>query len=317
MTVAVRSEYSLGRLGLSGDLRLALDNEAHERLTLTRAEDGSVHLVIESTIDDAALEEALDALPDPPGQFKDLPEVVRRGGGVAGRHLVRAGQVARFLRWRFNLSGPHRAAEPIDGSRWRSSSGREGVLSSITSLVVTTRGWGMAVPSTLSDDVLADVRMDVVEPLGHELLREALDLQHSNPRAALVIGIAALEVGLKECVADLAPDTAWLVQETPTPPVVKMLVEYVPTLPARWRISGRVASPPEAALKTVRDAVHARNRLIHRGVFQTSISDLNDTLTTVRDVLYLLDVYRGRPWALNCISVSMRRGIEGELRLRR
>jgi hypothetical protein len=175
----------------------------------------------------------------------------------------------------------------------------------------------MAVPSTLSDDVLADVRMDVVEPLGHELLREALDLQHSNPRAALVIGIAALEVGLKECVADLAPDTAWLVQETPTPPVVKMLVEYVPTLPARWRISGRVASPPEAALKTVRDAVHARNRLIHRGVFQTSISDLNDTLTTVRDVLYLLDVYRGRPWALNCISVSMRRGIEGELRLRR
>jgi hypothetical protein len=46
---------------------------------------------------------------------------------------------------------------------------------------------------------------DQHEPLGHELLQEAWELRRTNPRSALVIGMAAAETGFKEFSSQLVP----------------------------------------------------------------------------------------------------------------
>jgi hypothetical protein len=55
----------------------------------------------------------------------------------------------------------------------------------------------------LSTEAIAQVRnvwLSQAEPLGHELIREALDIVRPNQRSALLIGISALETGLKEYI---------------------------------------------------------------------------------------------------------------------
>ena len=62
---------------------------------------------------------------------------------------------------------------------------------------------------------------NVTVPLWHELYLEARQLEHTNPRSSLVIAVAAIEAGFKEYVAEIIPNSAWLLQELPTPPLGK------------------------------------------------------------------------------------------------
>src|SRR5438270_11607402 len=70
----------------------------------------------------------------------------------------------------------------------------------------------------------------VSEPLAHALLREGWSQRRENPSSALLIGMAALEIGIKEYIAECVPDAAWLAENAPTPPIVNMLTDYLPTL---------------------------------------------------------------------------------------
>ena len=87
----------------------------------------------------------------------------------------------------------------------------------------------------------------ISQPLGHELLREAFTTRSKNPRSSLLVTMTALEVGVKEYIADLVPSAEWLAFHVPTPPVVKILAEYLPTLPSR-AASGVFKAPPRRLL---------------------------------------------------------------------
>ena len=78
----------------------------------------------------------------------------------------------------------------------------------------------------LRNDVAQMVAEGGTEPLCHELYREAWEERQKNPRNAVVFGIAAAEVSFKQCVSALAPDTRWLLENVPSPPLTKMLSEY-------------------------------------------------------------------------------------------
>jgi hypothetical protein len=91
------------------------------------------------------------------------------------------------------------------------------------------------------------------EPVAHELLREAEDNTGSNPRSALVLATAALEVGVKAYVAALIPDTRWLAFNAPSPPVALLLNRYLPTLKSRR--PEPFPKPPTGLNKAVDDAV--------------------------------------------------------------
>ncbi|MDB4963443.1 MAG: hypothetical protein JWP01_3442 [Myxococcales bacterium] len=149
------------------------------------------------------------------------------------------------------------------------------------------------------------------QPLGHELLREAFSTRSKNPRSALIVTMTALEVGVKEYIADLVPDAEWLAFEAPSPNVVKMLGEYLPKIPSR-AASGVLNPPPKKVLETLKVAVTLRNTVAHQGKGNISIGRLSEIMATVADVLRVLDVHRGFPWSLKYVRDEVRKEWFGE-----
>jgi hypothetical protein len=147
------------------------------------------------------------------------------------------------------------------------------------------------------------------EPIAHSLLREAWEQRFENPRSALITGMAALEVGVKHCISGLEPATAWLVENLPAPPVVQMLREQVPRLPAKNLIGGKVMRPSEGMLGRLREAAGRRNRIAHFSGQALDPYEVTEILKDVADVLWLMDYYQGQSWALDYIRPETRAGL--------
>lgn len=151
-------------------------------------------------------------------------------------------------------------------------------------------------------DIVSYVEKDISEPYAHRLFREAWNERLSSPRSALITGIAALEIGVKEMIADLVPDAKWFITNVPSPDVIKILQEGLQGLPTRLKIGGETVPPPPDVLKELKKAISMRNVLTHAGHGKVRRDKVHDILCLVRDVLSLLDYYRGHEWALCHIS---------------
>jgi hypothetical protein len=213
-------------------------------------------------------------------------------------------RTVHVIRWRHHVSGEHSLG--VGASSWSFDA------QTWNPLPWDTRVMGLELHAlTYLDEqqrteVEGLVSAGLSEPLGHGLWREAWPHRASDTRSAIVIGIAALEVGLKECIAELVPAAEWLVERSPSPPVVMMLREYLPKLPARQRIADQVKAPPDALLKTLEKGVHLRNQIAHVGDTVPDYDTVEEILRAVKDVLWLLDYYRGYAWALEHLSPTTR-----------
>jgi hypothetical protein len=209
-------------------------------------------------------------------------------------------RVGALIRWRFNLSG--RDAVFSDVSATISTDGAGDIdLEPMASV-----GFGddrAEIPLGGVFELLAMASADEHEPLAHQLLREAWNLRHTNPRASLVIGVGSAEVGMKELIAELIPDARWLIEELASPPLSRMVKEYLPLLPIRAPVEAARRSPKHLR-RTLHTAVEERNAVVHRGA-GPHVS-LRDTLAAVREFLYLLDFYRGKQWAVSHLSTETR-----------
>jgi len=207
--------------------------------------------------------------------------------------------VGSLIRWRFHLSG------------------KDAVFKCTTALVETETGEvidlhpvaqvgfgddSAAIPDGGLGELETLLAADVREPLGHQLWREAWNLHYSNRRSSLVIGVTAAEVGMKQLIATLVPTARWLVEELPSPPLVKMMKHYVPDLPVRVEVD-RDRRCPKHLLTKLQAAVEERNDVVHRGA--TPGIYLRETLLAVRELLYLLDFYAGNLWAVSYFSPEM------------
>jgi len=108
----------------------------------------------------------------------------------------------------------------------------------------------------------------------------------------------------------LVPAARSLVEDLPTPPLVKMLKHSLPELPVRPKVdpSRRCPKHIHAALDA---AVQERNAIVHRGANPTTY--LWTALSTIREFLYLLDFYEGHSWAKRQLSEAtlMHLGLHG------
>lgn len=229
-----------------------------------------------------------------------FPEHFRAFVDGARRELAdHARRTVSVLRWRTDERGPH---DPIssrgmswslDRSFWHPApadyGGRVRVLGSLRPR-----------PPVL-EDVRRMVGAGESEPLHHDLFREAWEQADSNPRSALVIGMAAAEIAVKRCISTLVPEAGWLATNLPTPPLVRMLVEYLPSLPARCLIGSEVKAPPPMVVDTIKKGVTIRNHLSHAGSVNLTLDDVQEILRAVHDVLLLLDYYSGYEWALGFV----------------
>ncbi len=205
-----------------------------------------------------------------------------------------ASRVWRLLRWRLDAVGSHERFQTILASEW-AADGQDWHPLPLKGYVKASH-W--AVPRFDGSTVNSVQRLlsnGMSEPTSEELLREAWAVHTANPRAGLLLAVAAAEVGFKELVVDLVPQTQWLTLNVPSPPLVGLLKNSLPELPVR---QGNATAAPQELRKVVQKAVEARNTLAHQGEFDSLGVDLDEIIDVVRLLLRQFMYYRGFAWVV-------------------
>ncbi len=219
-----------------------------------------------------------------------------------------ARRTVNLLRWRSGTEGEH---DPFasrgglwsfDGQNWRPMPG-------------TFKAYmGFAPYIRTSVEILEDVKTYIKErknhPLGHELYLEAWEQRRLNPRSALIIGIAAAETGLKQAIIVLIPDAKWLIENTASPELIKMLSEYLPFLPTKRKINQKVFEPKSPIYEVLKKGVQMRNQIVHGRATTLTYETIEEILLAVHDVLWILDYCSGYDWALEYVRPDIRKLLE-------
>jgi hypothetical protein len=133
-----------------------------------------------------------------------------------------------LVRWRFGIRGSHEPLEDslfqwsLDGKQWKVV---PFASSRWWSRIEFQRSAKFAEP--IQQELQAFIANGQHESLGHSLLREAWEQREQSPRSALVIGMAAAEVGFKQFANEVAPTLGWLIEKRPLP---LLLRNYLPEL---------------------------------------------------------------------------------------
>jgi hypothetical protein len=256
-------------------------------------------------------------LVSPDGSSRSFPNVAADGtfdSALAAPHELLSDEMQALFRPPLDASGTL-LRRTINVLRWRT--GRMGdppVFSESKSEwsvdSVTWRVWPVEIRAEFSsfsairlasgirEFIEARVGAGSDEPIGHELLREALSVGGTNERSACVLAVAAYEAGVKGCIAGLAPDTKWLIENLQAPPVMTLLRKYIPLLLSTVAPNITVGVLPSTLRKVLDDGVLRRNKIVHAGADAAPYDELRELLVAVEDVLWLLDYYQGELWAL-------------------
>lgn len=132
------------------------------------------------------------------------------------------------------------------------------------------------------------------EPLGHELIREAMDVSFTNPRSALLIGVTAVETGLKRYIQLRVPRSEMILEKIPSPPALTMLQEVIPAL---HKAAGEYHADIPLGKKQVdflKKWITQRNQVAHGVKASVDIDELSKLLEFIQMLLYRLDVCAGQ-----------------------
>lgn len=245
-----------------------------------------------------------------PKDFQEFASQVRHRLYESSRRTV------RIIRWRRALTSLHNPIASTSGVYWSFDQQRWRPMPQDLHF----DGPGFEFYFRISPKLYAEmeelIKTGKNEPLGHELFLEAWALRRTNPRSALIIGMSAAEVGFKQCIGKLVPYAEWLAHHAPTPPLDKMLSKYLPLLPAKLKIEGRVLMPSKRIRRAIKDGIEARNHSVHLGSEPPKGEALKELLLSIRDLLYLLDFYCGFEWALEYMRDEVRAEMVEEFGLR-
>jgi len=234
-----------------------------------------------------------------PEHFRSFLDQIYKELSVASNLAIKA------LRWRTSCLGPHnvisfRSFDWSDDRKFWHPAPTE------LSCTIEERSRPFKFTKEVRKDIRQIIKNDFHEPVYHELYREAWGNRRSNPRSAIVTGMSSLEVATKALIAQLIPDASWLTKNIPSPPLVKMLIEYIPRLPVVNKVKGKVCSPPKILVDKIRKGVTIRNDITHVGEKAPSYESLTEILEAVRDIIWLLDYFSGKDWAYEFISEETR-----------
>lgn len=153
-------------------------------------------------------------------------------------------------------------------------------------------------------------KVDIAEPLGHTLVREASALVSESPLSAILIMTTALETAVKIHISSIAPDTDWLLEKIPSPPIFKILRDYIPLIHQRRGNELVFWEKVKPFVKKVQKLVELRNKVAHTGKIPKDAGSIHDNLELVSDLLYLLDVLAGHDWAKSLASYEFRKALD-------
>ncbi|MBC9247660.1 hypothetical protein H4P12_13315 [Paracoccus sp. 11-3] len=233
----------------------------------------------------------------------DLQALCTSKGEELKKHAVR---FVRLLRWLEKAQGPEKicdCSDPRFRLYWRTNQGQYYSVPwpRQESITLTNDGFGGLTWSSEDQQTFSElwINENQHEPLGHQLLREAKEIVEQNHRSALLICYSALEVGIKQHISRCAPDAGWLAMYAPTPPLFKILRDYLPEIhKGKQAVENWAKIRPE--LKLIDRFVEDRNKLAHRG--ESISGSLDDYLRITEDLLFAFDVLEGHCWAKSRVS---------------
>jgi hypothetical protein len=216
-----------------------------------------------------------------------------------------------LITWRLNIVGALRPSPRTFSLFWRHGlwtdsfevfDGWKQVPSGVITLEMAP-----SVELEIPDATLRDLSQRFLQihhaPLAHSLMREAERLLPNEVRSAVVVAVAAIETAVKQFIAELAPDTTWLLDEISSPPVVKLLAHLVPETSKRRR---QLQRPPKKLMTIVESMVRLRNEIVHGHRTNVARRDIEKLFPQIRDILFMLDYARGETWALSHVSSDTR-----------
>lgn len=214
----------------------------------------------------------------------------------------------KLLRWRVGFRGEPNPIKYLRSFEW-SADGEN--WNPITPGIQLRMEAGFPTPKVTDEAIMKSVvdlwRGNISEPLSHELFQEAWGQHLENPRSAIVFGIAAAETGMKRLISELVPATEWIMKEIQSPPLTKMLEEYLPLLPTRVKVKSENLPPlPKDFLATIKKGVKLRNDIVHGQDVRLRPDSVREILGAINDVLYILDIYSGQLWAEQLLSIEMK-----------
>ena len=217
--------------------------------------------------------------------------------------------MASVLRWRYAQEGPaaglsHRGFffSTDSGKTWHTIPGR------YTLKNVTPRQSVLRMQSIDTEELSRLACSVGREPLAHELLREAKALEFASSRSALIVSISAAEVAAKSVIINRLPEAAWLVESVQSPPLVNILIEYLPVLfPGVEELY--VPTKSEGLVKTILEGVQIRNRIIHTGASPPSDEKITEIICAVEALLWVCDCCDGHEWAEGYVRQLRAKGI--------
>lgn len=213
-----------------------------------------------------------------------------------------------LIQWRLELRGNYRPLKEgsclfwsFDGTDWRPIPAVSYLTGNVDCFPLPKVG------ESIQAEAVDLLKAGEDEPLGQELLREAIELRDSgNERTAFVIAVMAAEVGVKQAIMKLSPPTKHLLGEVQSQPLRNLLEGLLPLVSAVCTVDGRVFVPT-GILDALESATKIRNKIIHQGQHPKYRERLAESIDAVRDLLYLLDFYRGHKWAWDYISDGTRK----------
>lgn len=230
-----------------------------------------------------------------------LPEAVQEEISSI-RELLRnkTALVIDTIRWRQALDGPHQPQSNMRlywselGSTWHEVPGGLSTSVSVHNALGHSRRW--------KADVQRLLNKQLSPPAAYDLLREAQELRSTSPRSGLVIGIAAAEIAVKQCIANLVPDAEWLAFEYQGVTVDAILKNYISSIMSVN--DGAVKKELDSLRKIIKKAVEKRNQVVHRAGSNVSPREVKTYLDAIDRLIRLLDGVSSYPWALKFLYLE-------------
>lgn len=199
----------------------------------------------------------------------------------------------KILRWRYNVPGLHKPFS-VKWTEWSFDSLTWYPAPTDMHVRASTAGMLPREDKGFSSELKNLMESKTIEGLGHELFREAWEQRFNNPRSSLMIAITAIETGVKEYIATQIPDAEWLIAEIPSPPVVKIIGQYLPKVK-----TNSVLFPhfPKLSVSFLEKWVNKRNMLTHGKRVELLSDELEEALLYIQDLLWFIDVCQGNEWA--------------------
>ncbi|WP_293370622.1 hypothetical protein [Nevskia sp.] len=237
---------------------------------------------------------------------------------AAALHKLTSAQTRflRLLRWHQDIDAPADLYESEPTIYWRSSQLGDGLDHYAVERPSDSNSGFRVVPTSsgivwneLSEQNFKSLWDSMeIEPIAHELLREASQLYYEGSyRSALLMAATAVETAVKDHIGRLRPETHWILQSLPSPPIEKILRNYIPVMHAshsdidNWKLLSSL-------WKACGELFTARNDTAHKGAVADAKA-VQHHINTAKDILYVLDVLSGQSWARSRVSSQLRHSL--------